>query len=94
MQDISLINLEKKRDPKNIFISSNNDIYQHYMSGHMKKSFDERDPDSSLKSRLKPKSRMMGPEEEEMIQEDNYSNNMPGLDQIEQFIEVFIIKTP
>ena len=83
MQDIALVNLEKKRDPKNIFASTNNDIYKHYMTGNstIKKSFD----DSEYK-KMTP-----GPEDEDMIQE-NYSNHMLDPDQIEQFIEIFVVK--
>ena len=57
MQEIALVNLEKKRDPKNILASSSNDIYKHYMSNTIKKSFD----DSEYK-KMTP-----GPEDEDMI---------------------------
>ena len=69
MQDIALVNLEKKRDPKNILASTNNDIYKHYMSGTIKQSFD----DAEYK-KMTP-----GPEDEDMIHE-NYSNHMLDLD--------------
>ena len=69
MQEIALVNLEKKRDPKNILASTSNDIYKHYMSSPIKKSFDE----SEFK-KMTP-----GPEDEDMIQE-NYSNHMLDLD--------------
>ena len=81
MQDIALVNLEKKRDPKNILASTSNDIYKHYMSSSIKKSFD----DSEYK-KMTP-----GPEDEDMIQE-NYSNHMLDLDQIDQFLEIFVLK--
>lgn len=80
MQDLALVNLEKKHDPKSIFSSQNNDLYMQHMSG-LKKSFDNSEH----------KKFTQGPEDEDMIQE-NFSNHMLDMDQISQFIEVFMVK--
>jgi hypothetical protein len=47
----------------------------------LKKSFDENDPDSSFNLKKMKRNRMMGPEDEDMMEND--SDHMLGQDQID-----------
>jgi len=93
------VNVEKRRDPRNILISSNHDIQ--YDSSHkhtysnIKKSFDEHDPNMSGLKKNAYKNLLLDPEEEDQIPGDNdYVHDFDAEDQVDQFFEMFMTVSP
>ena len=87
------MNVEKRRDPKNILISSNHDI--RYDSSNIKKSFDEHDHNMSGLKKNAYKNLILDPEEEDQIPGDNdYVHNFDAEDQVDQFFEMFMAVSP
>jgi hypothetical protein len=97
IKEISLVNVEKRRDPRNILISSNHDIQ--YDSSNInilgKKSFDEHEHNMSGSKKNVYKNLLLDPEEEDQIPGDNdYVHDFDAEDQVDQFFEMFMTVSP
>lgn len=91
------MNVEKRRDPRNILISSNHDIQ--YDSSNInilgKKSFDEHEHNMSGSKKNAYKNLLLDPEEEDQIPGDNdYVHDFDAEDQVDQFFEMFMTVSP
>lgn len=101
IKEISLVNVEKRRDPRKILISSNHDVQYDGVameSSNIKKSFDEHDQNLSGLKKSAYKNLILDPEDEDQIPagndfiEDDVEINVE--DQIDQFLEMFIVTSP
>jgi hypothetical protein len=93
IKEISLVNVEKRRDPRNILISSNHDIQ--YDSSNIKKSFDEHEHNMSGLKKNAYKNLLLDPEEEDQIPGDeDYVHEFDAEDQVDQFFEMFMTVSP
>lgn len=93
IKEISLVNVEKRRDPRNILISSNHDIQ--YDSSNIKKSFDEHEHNMSGLKKNAYKNLLLDPEEEDQIPGDeDYVHDFDAEDQVDQFFEMFMTVSP
>ena len=96
IKEITLANVEKRRDPRKILTSSNHDIQ--YDSSNIKKSFDEHDQNMSGLKKNAFKNLILDPEDEDQVPagndyiEDGVEVNAE--DQIDQFLEMFIVASP